>query len=213
MLRKLLFLSVVFGAAFASRSANQYIDTVIRNGLPTATRELGLDPLKLSTFSTRFGPTSVYQSQGEATFTNGNATGLAKLQRVGDCSGPSTYRGELSINCTLRIYHINLSYQVTARNGTRYYPARAGGFVQETTLNLEIVGRPQSHVGSVKNFRLVKLGMVNPTVNGLPVSLNTYLKVMFDAYRTHVSSELFNVFQQKYAYALGRALAFTPMPR
>ncbi|KFM80341.1 hypothetical protein X975_14307, partial [Stegodyphus mimosarum] len=123
------------------------------------------------------------------------------------------YEGELSINCTLRIYSINLSYQVTVRNSTHYYPARAGGNIQETRFNLEIIGRPQNYIGMVKTFQLVKLGMVNPTINGLPTSLNKYLKVLSDAYKTHVSSELFNAFQYRYSNALDRAFAHTLMPR
>ncbi|XP_071042846.1 uncharacterized protein [Parasteatoda tepidariorum] len=213
MIGKIVFLCFMCGVALAGRSANQYIDNVLRTQLPQALRSVGLDPAPLPGFNTYFGPQGIYQNQGEAVFSNGNATNLGRLERKGDCSGPKLFRGEISINCTLRLTQITTAYKVIIRNGSYIYTPRNMGHVAETLMTLEVTGRPQNYLGSVQKFRVDRLGQITPTFSSLPAPLNKYLKVIQDAYRTNVSSYLFNVLQNNYVYALGRALSGTPMPR
>ncbi|GFQ72489.1 uncharacterized protein TNCT_300641, partial [Trichonephila clavata] len=150
---------------------------------------------------------------GEADFTFGNVTGLDHVRRKGDCSGPKNFKGEITINCTLSVYPVVTSYRVVLRNGSNVYFLRNQGHVAETLVHIEIAGRPQNYVGSVKNYRVDRLGLITPTFSQLPPALNKYLHVLQNAYRAHVSTELFNIFQQRYVYAFGRAFAYKPMPR
>lgn len=202
------------GAAVASRSANQYIDNILQTSLPQELRGLGLAPAPLSNFNVRFGPQSVYQTnQGEAQFSRGNVTGLNYIRRKGECLGPKDYRGELTINCTLSLYPVTTQYQVIVRNGSNVYNVRNQGSVGESLIYVVISGQPQNYIGSVKNYRLDRLGQITATFNPLPAALNKYVKVLQDSYRSQVSTELFNILQQRYVYAIGRAIANKPMPR
>ncbi|GFY70922.1 uncharacterized protein TNIN_260721 [Trichonephila inaurata madagascariensis] len=213
MLQGIFLFSCLLGAAFAGKSANQYVDNVLQTTLSQELRSLGLNPAPLTNFRTPFGPSGIYVNQGEADFTFGNVTGLDHVRRKGDCSGPKNLRGELTINCTLSVYPVITSYKVVLRNGSNVYFLRNQGHVSETLVHIEIAGRPQNYVGSVKNYRVDRLGLITPTFSQLPPALNKYLKVLQDAYRTHVSTQLFNIFQQRYVYAFGRAFAYKPMPR
>lgn len=201
------------GAALASRSANQYIDNVLQTSLPQELHGLGLNPAPLSDFNVKFGPQSVYQNQGEAHFLRGNFSGLNQIRRRGECQGPREYRGELTINCTLVLFPATTQYQVIVRNGSNLYNVRNQGSLGESFISVVISGKAPYYVGSVKNYRLDRLGQITATFHPLPTALNMYVKVLQNYYQSQVSTELFNILQQRYVYAFGRAIANKPMPR
>ncbi|KAF8791624.1 uncharacterized protein LOC129960776 [Argiope bruennichi] len=212
MLRSIFLFSFVLGA-FAANSANQFVDNVLQTSLGRELVSAGLSPARLTNFKAYFGPSGIYQNQGEADFSFGNATGLDRIRRKGDCSGPRNIRGEISINCTLSLYPIVTAYKTIVRNGSHIYIVRNQGHVAETLISLEIIGRPQSYIGSVKRFNVDRLGLITPTFSQLPSQLNKYVKVLQDVYKANVSSELFNILQQRYVSAVSRAFAGKPMPR
>lgn len=196
------------GVAVASPSADQYIDNILQTSLPQELRVLGLDPAPLSNFNVRFGP----QALAEAQFTRGNATNLNRIRRKGACLGPKTYRGEITINCTLSLYPVLTQHQVYIRNGSAAYSVRSQGNVAESLIFVAISGQPQSYIGSVKNFRVDRFGQITTSFSPFPTPLNKYAKVLQDTYSNQVSTELFNILQQRYVYAIGRAIANKPMP-
>jgi len=50
-------------------------------------------------------------------------------------------------------------------------------------------------------------------LSDFPIALNKYLSGIQTAYRTFVSTEVFNILQQRFVYAFGRAISTIPMPR
>lgn len=169
-----------------------------------------MDPAPLPKFNVAFGPKSIYQSQAEASFLNGNATGLNRLRRASNCQGPKLFAGQYSINCTLSIYPLETNYDVQVRNGSNFYKARNMGRVSETLIDVKIAGQVAGHL---KSFQITRLGVVNPTFIGLPNNLLKYVQVLSDKYKTAVPTNLYNTIQNGVKYALDRALANKPMPR
>ncbi|KAG8189369.1 hypothetical protein JTE90_021872 [Oedothorax gibbosus] len=206
---KLIPIFVVFlGAAVASPSADQYFDSVI-HAVGQELRVLGLDPAPLSNFNVRFGP----QALAEAQFTRGNVTNLHQIRRKGACQGPKTVRGETSINCTLSLYPVLTQHQVYIRNGSAAYSLRSQGNVAESLIYVAVSGPAGGYPGSVKNYRVDRFGQITAKFAPFPTALNKYAKVLQDTYRNQVSTELFNILQQRYVYAISRAAANKPMPR
>ncbi|GFU83340.1 uncharacterized protein TNCV_3739501 [Trichonephila clavipes] len=203
--------SCLLGAAFAGNTANQYVDNVLHTTLRQELRSLDLNPAPLSDFT--FGVRGIDVHDGNVEFTFGNVTGLDRVRRKGDCSGPKNFTGEITINCTLSIYPVITSYRVALRNGSNVHFLRIQGSLPQTQVLIEIAGRPQNYVGSVKNYSVRRLAVVTPTISQHPPALNKYLKVLKDAYRAHVSTQLFNIFERRYVYAFGQAFAHKPMPR
>ncbi|GFS63609.1 uncharacterized protein TNIN_331261 [Trichonephila inaurata madagascariensis] len=208
MLQGIFLFSCLLGAAFAGNSANQYVDNVLHTTLSQELQSLDLNPAPLSDFT--FGVRGI---DGKVEFTFGNVTGLDHVRRKGDCSGPKNFTGEITINCTLSIYPVITSYRVALRNGSNVHFLRIQGNLPETQVHIEIAGRPQNYVGSVKNYRVGRLAVVTPTFSKHPPALNKYLRVLKDAYRAHVSTQLLNIFERRYVYAFGQAFAHKPMPR
>ncbi|XP_054708952.1 uncharacterized protein LOC129218657 [Uloborus diversus] len=213
MFQHIFLIACLAVSALASRSANQYIENVIQTSLPNEVRALGLDPAPLVNFNVQFGPQTVYGSQGQANFTQGNVTGLTRVQRASECSGPTNFRGEITINCTLSLFPVTTGHKVWIRNGTNTFVSRSVGNVDKTLVHVVIAGYPQNYVGSVKSFTITRLGQVRPSFVNFPAPLNKYLKVLKDVYQSQVTSQLYNIVQQRFVYALGRAIANKPMPR
>ncbi|GIY20293.1 uncharacterized protein CEXT_92371 [Caerostris extrusa] len=213
MLRGIFLFSCLLGAAFAANSANQYIDNVLQTSLGRELQNYGLIPARLANFSTSIGASGVYRNVGVAVFSNGNGTGFDRIKRKGDCSGPRNVRGEITINCTLSVFPIVTAYKTTIKNGSHVYYAANQGHVGETLLRLEVAGRPQNYIGFVKSFSVQSLGQITSTFSQLPPAFAKYLKVLQDAHRTNVTTQLFNLLNRNYASAMGRALANKPMPR
>nr|XP_042896622.1 uncharacterized protein LOC107453843 isoform X2 [Parasteatoda tepidariorum] len=205
MIGKLFFLIFMCGIGLSSQDANSYMDAVIKDNLHTAVFKAGLDPASISDFETKFGVQDIYGNVGEAIFSRGNLTRLDRARRRGDCTGPTKSGQTMLINCTIGLTQLITEYKVIIRNGSHIYLPRNMGHVSETVVSLEIAGLHPLYRGSLKKLKVDKVGQITPTFSGLPAPLNKYLKVLQDAYRTHVSAQIHNILQNNYALALDAA--------
>lgn len=193
--------------------ANQYVESVIQIALPGALRSLGLDPAPLDNFGIRFAHYDGLKNiAGEANFYSGNVTGLDRVRRKSDCVGPKMARGELTINCTLLFDALTSNYRLRVRNGNAVYNARGTGRSGETLVYVVISSNTGNYVGSVKSFQITRLGVTNPSVYGLPSSMKKHTKILQEAYKRNFPPYLSKIIEKKFVYALGRALAHTPIP-
>ncbi|KAF8776893.1 uncharacterized protein LOC129975836 isoform X2 [Argiope bruennichi] len=213
MLRLIFAAFFLLGVTFAANSANQYVDNVLQSSLRQELLSGNLLPAQLPDFRVLLSLTKYRKGQTEVDFTFGNVTGLDKIKRKGDCSGPRNYKGEISINCTLSLYPLQSAHRTLVRNSTYTSVGQVQAVITEVLVDLKIVGRPQNYLGLLKNFTVGNLNTLTPVFSNIPAYIRGDLPYLQKAYQTHVLGNLYGIFSQRYADAFRRAIAFKPMPR
>ncbi|XP_055945278.1 uncharacterized protein LOC129975984 isoform X2 [Argiope bruennichi] len=213
MLREILLFHFLLGVAFADNSANQYVDNVLQSSLEQELLSANLLPARLPEFTAILGSTKYGKGLIEVHFTFGNVTGLDRIKRKGDCTGPRTYKGEISINCTLSLFPLQSAHRTVVRNSTYANVGKVQAAVTEVLVDLQIVGRPQNYVGILKKFEVGNLDTLTPVFSNIPAYIRGDLPYLQKTYKTHVLGNLYGILSQKYADALRRAIALKPVPR
>ncbi|GBM70967.1 hypothetical protein AVEN_112014-1 [Araneus ventricosus] len=201
------------GVTFAAEPANKYVDTILQSFLQRELLSSNLLPARLPEFAVVLGASKDHKEIINVNFTFGNVTGLDRIKRKGDCSGPKSYKREISINCTLSLFPLLSSHRTIVRNSTYTNVGKVQAALTEVLVDLQIVGKAQGSDVLVRKFDVGSLDTLTPVFSNIPVYLRGDLQYLQNAYKKHVLNNLYGILSQKYAEALGRALAGIDMPR
>ncbi|GBM98053.1 hypothetical protein AVEN_257986-1 [Araneus ventricosus] len=201
------------GVAFAAEPANKYVETILQSFLPRELLSANLLPARLPEFTVVLGASKDHKEVIKVNFTFGNVTGLDRIKRKGDCSGPKSYKREISINCTLSLFPLQSAHRTIVRNSTYTNVGKVQAALTEVLVDLQIVGKAQGSDVLVRKFDVGRMDTLTPVFSNIPAYLRGDLPYLQNAYKKHVLNNLYGILSQKYADALGRTLAGIHMPR
>ncbi|KAF8776892.1 uncharacterized protein LOC129976515 [Argiope bruennichi] len=199
--------------AFAVNSANQYVDNVLQSSLEQELLSANLLPARLPGFTKVLSNTKYRNGVTKVDFTFSSVIGLHRIKRKGDCSGPKSYKGEISINCTLILFPLQSVHRTVIKNSTYTSVGKVEAAATEVLVDLQIVGRPQNYLGILKKFDVGSLDIITPIFSNIPTHIINHLLDLQKTYQRHTLDNLYSILYQKYADAVGRAFSKMPMPR
>lgn len=201
------------GQSLASRSANQYVDTVINNALRNTIRSLRLDPTALPGYTFNYKDKAFFFSiNGKAEYSKGTLSGLSRVQRYSECDGPRNITGSTVVNCTLTFNNLQTSHKGKVKYGKLpQVSIDARGDVRYTIINVGFAKSFNERNARVRTFSFRNVGTIQPTFSGLG-PLNNQTKILQDNYRVRMGSEVTKVINNNFQYALNMAASSVPMP-
>lgn len=107
-----LFLCAASALCALPQDSNNFIDTVLRDRLPTEVRNQNLDPAQLPDFSVKVKKSFVTNRDLKADFSSGTVYGLSQLRRRGECNSPSWEGTNSTVICHVSLDGVRVSYQV-----------------------------------------------------------------------------------------------------
>ncbi|KAF8791274.1 uncharacterized protein LOC129959929 [Argiope bruennichi] len=206
-------LILLAGESLCLPSANQYVDTVLHTTLQNVILNEKYEPTHLPDFTFEYtDKTFMGKVHGKADYKEGSLSGLSQVSRVGDCQGPLNVSGSTVINCTLGFNYLKTSYKGKVKYGVLpKVSIEAKAEVSATWVVVGIAKGFNQREATVKSFALRQIGQVTPHYTGLG-PLNKYVKVLQENYKSRVASEVTNVINNRFKYALNLAVAQVPMP-
>ena len=201
------------GQALASQSANLYMDTVINTALPSIIGNERLEPTRLSDFIFEYKDKIIgIKVKGKAEYTEGLMNGLSKVKRFSDCEGPINIPGRTSINCTLVFPNLEINHKGKVKYGkVPKVTINPKGNIQNVLIKVGIVKSVSESYPKVQTFSFTTTGLMTTHFTGLG-PLNKQMKILEENYRKVVGTEVLNVIQSRFQYALNQAVASVPMP-
>ncbi|XP_077541711.1 salivary anticoagulant protein P23-like isoform X1 [Haemaphysalis longicornis] len=207
-----LFLCAASALCALPQDSNNFIDTVLRDRLPTEVRNQNLDPAQLPDFSVKVKKSFVTNRDLKADFSSGTVYGLSQLRRRGECNSPSWEGTNSTVTCHVSLDGVRVSYQVKAKGhkaiGSTSYTVDL--FVENTNLFTEVTGF-RSSPAVVKSLKVNSLGL--RITESTKLGLNSKReKKYLESIKANVQGLLTGLLYTRLRDALNRAVSTVTLP-